>query len=250
MMALTTVSYEIADNRAMVFWRTGTKRNGVLDIRFGFKAPKWEAGIIGELIAIRHLLADAKVFGVLPVMGKSLELNVSNAAIKLMAQTPETDSFASRFAIMLKGRLAGVNINVTQSMEYMLPLDTPITDPAYQVLDAQAWRYTNYRELVKTRSMGDLWVTPHAVRRYAERVSSATDGIRSPWGSLRRRLERHNLAPIKLDKRVERHKMLKYVGDDAQIWSTDSDPMRYVVAVARDGSKTLVTCFERADRYM
>ncbi len=60
MMTLTTVSKKTSNNSALVFWRVGTKRKGILDVRIDFDNE--EADLLAELVAIRYLALDKQVF--------------------------------------------------------------------------------------------------------------------------------------------------------------------------------------------
>lgn len=60
MMTLTTVSKKTSNNSALVFWRVGTKRKGILDVRIDFDHE--EADLLAELLAIRYLALDKQVF--------------------------------------------------------------------------------------------------------------------------------------------------------------------------------------------
>ncbi|MCA2423706.1 hypothetical protein LAZ43_28760, partial [Vibrio alginolyticus] len=53
MMTLTTVSKKTSNNSALVFWRVGTKRKGILDVHIDFDHE--EADLLAELVAIRYL---------------------------------------------------------------------------------------------------------------------------------------------------------------------------------------------------
>ena len=50
MMTLTTVSKKTSNNSALVFWRVGTKRKGILDVRIDFDHE--EADLVSEHVAI------------------------------------------------------------------------------------------------------------------------------------------------------------------------------------------------------
>lgn len=59
MMTLTTVSKKTSNNSALVFWRVGTKRKGILDVHIDFDHE--EADLLAELVAIRYLALDKQV---------------------------------------------------------------------------------------------------------------------------------------------------------------------------------------------
>lgn len=252
MMTLTTVSAATDNNGAVVFWRCGRSRRGVLDVRFMFKAPEGEASVIAELIAIRHLITERKVFNVIPGRGSSLCLNLSNPVAKQLIEGEKPATFASGFARFLQkeSRLGGANIEVSQDMDFMVPLDTPITDPAYEVLMVEAKQYTGYREMVTSPSIGKVWITQHAAKRYIERSNHSADGVRSPWAALSSILRRSKMERVTLRREVMRHKLYKYVGEQAEVWSQPSSPVRFVLVPQKDGSKVLVTVFERKEKYM
>ena len=92
-MTLTTVSKSVSVNSVLVYWRVGTKRKGVLDVRMGFSTEDQE--IIAELIAIRHLIMNAKVFCCTPTTGKGFRVTVSKGAIRKIVQNRSDKAFAS-----------------------------------------------------------------------------------------------------------------------------------------------------------
>lgn len=79
MMTLTTVSKKTSNNSALVFWRVGTKRKGILDVRIDFDNE--EADLLAELVAIRYLALDKQVFAESRA-GAGYKLVVSKGAIK------------------------------------------------------------------------------------------------------------------------------------------------------------------------
>ncbi|KQG26694.1 hypothetical protein APC35_17295 [Acinetobacter baumannii] len=80
MMTLTTVSKKTSNNSALVFWRVGTKRKGILDVHIDFDHE--EADLLAELVAIRYLALDKQVFCREPGAGAGYKLVVSKGAIK------------------------------------------------------------------------------------------------------------------------------------------------------------------------
>ncbi|MEW5137376.1 hypothetical protein AB1Y39_09335 [Escherichia coli] len=108
MMTLTTVSKKTSNNSALVFWRVGTKRKGILDVHIDFDHE--EADLLAELVAIRYLALDKQVFCREPGAGAGYKLVVSKGAIKKLALGKSTKAFAFKFAACLTGRLPGVKI--------------------------------------------------------------------------------------------------------------------------------------------
>jgi hypothetical protein len=54
MMTLNTLSEKRTDSEARVFWRTGTTKKGILDVKLDFEHE--DAALIAELIAFWHFL--------------------------------------------------------------------------------------------------------------------------------------------------------------------------------------------------
>lgn len=251
MMTLTTVSKKISDKNVLVYWRVGTKRKGVLDVRMDFSSEDQE--VIAELIAIRHLIMNKKVFCCTPTSGIGLRLVVSKGAIRKITQGRSDKVFASRFASLLTGRMEGIIIEVSRNMEFM-PDEADADYPMLvEALDASAKDFSSPYEVIETPSIGTLSVTRHAVKRYKERVSSVTGDeiMHRPWASLFSRLRNPDLEISPLDDKVIRHKMRRYgANNKVEIWSHPTDKLRYTVVIRPDNTKILVTVFERNQQYL
>ena len=102
MMTLTTVSKKTSNNSALVFWRVGTKRKGILDVRIN--SDHEEADLLAEIVAIRYLALDKQVFCREPGAGSGYKLVVSKGAIKKLALGKSSKKFAFKFATCLTGR--------------------------------------------------------------------------------------------------------------------------------------------------
>ena len=83
MMILTTVSEKVSETEARVFWRVGTKKKGILDVTLDFAHE--ESALLGELVAIQHLLFAKKVLDREPGSGQGYKLVVSKGAIRKLA---------------------------------------------------------------------------------------------------------------------------------------------------------------------
>ncbi|MBO0216227.1 hypothetical protein J0676_22295, partial [Vibrio sp. Vb2880] len=75
MMILTTLSEKLDDQTSRVFWRVGTKRSGILDVKIDFSHE--DSDLISELSAIQYLLFEEKVMGREPGSGSGYKLVVS-----------------------------------------------------------------------------------------------------------------------------------------------------------------------------
>ncbi len=149
MMTLTTVSKKTSNNSALVFWRVGTKRKGILDVHIDFDHE--EADLLAELVAIRYLALDKQVFAESRA-GAGYKLVVSKGAIKKLALGKSTKAFAFKFAACLTGRLKGATIEVSQSMEFM---DEP-GEGNIELLDVDKQAYTQTHDEISTPAIGPV----------------------------------------------------------------------------------------------
>lgn len=243
MMILTTVSSKTSDTSALVFWRTGTKRKGILDVRLDFAHE--EADLVAELIAIRYLLFDKQVFDRSPGDGAGYLLRVSKGAIRKLARGVSSKTFAIKFAAFLTGRMKGIEIEVSQSREHMEEMG----EGDVEVLDAERQKYTQVHDEIDTPAIGPVLVTRHALERFQARLS--TGDPKKPWASLAGRLRNPDLRMEPLDARVARHKVRKYGrADNIEIWSHPDSSLKYLMVVnGDDHRRVLVTVFERDRAY-
>ncbi|MDF5237657.1 hypothetical protein P3669_24540, partial [Vibrio parahaemolyticus] len=137
MMILTTLSEKLDDQTSRVFWRVGTKRSGILDVKIDFSHE--DSDLISELSAIQYLLFEEKVMGREPGSGSGYKLVVSKGAIKKLARGKSTKKHAQKFAAFLQNRMAGVQIEVSQSREFMADPKSCVT----VLLDANRQEYAN-----------------------------------------------------------------------------------------------------------
>ena len=236
-MTLTTITEKLNDRATRVFWRVGTKRNGILYVAIDFDNE--DADLIAELCAIKHLLFEQKVMSREPVCGTGYQLVVSKDAIKQLAQGKSSKKHALKFAAFLQNRMAGVQIDVSQSHEYMANLDetTPVE------LNAERKKYASTYDAIDTPTMGTVFVTAHAVKQYKRRLS--TGDPKKPWVSLVNRLKHPELKLRTIPDNVLRHKAKKYgTSDNVEAWGHPTSKFTYLF-LNNHGERTLVTVFER-----
>lgn len=240
MMTLTTVAEKIDDESARVFWRTGTTNKGVLDVTLDFESP--DAALICELVAIRHLLFEKQVFDREPGSGAGYKLKVSKGAIRKLAQGKSAKQSAVKFAAFLSGRLQGVAIAVSQSMEFMADPE----EGKVETLLGSREEFAQTFEKIHTPSMGDLLVTQHALDQYQARITSGDP--KRPWMSLVKRLQHPELKIRKLTDKVLDHKARKYGrSDNVEAWGHPSSSFTFLVVKNEAGERVLVTVFERKE---
>ncbi|MBS9424215.1 hypothetical protein [Photorhabdus caribbeanensis] len=242
MMTLTTVAKKTSNNSALVYWRVGTKRKGILDVRIDFEHD--EADLLAELIAIRYLMFNKQVFSREPISGSGYKLEVSKGAIRKLMQGKSSKKFATKFSTFLtKGRMKGIVIEVSQDMALMPALD----ECDVELLNAEQQIYTQaqaYYE-IDTPAIGKVLVTAHAVNQYQARITSGDP--KKPWASLISRLQHPELQIQPFDERTVRHKVRKYGRtDNIEVWGHRDSKFKYLMIIDDDSKKrVLVTVFER-----
>lgn len=238
MMILTTLSEKVSDTQARVFWRVGTKKRGILDVTLDFAHE--ESALLGELVAMQHLLFDRKVFDREPGSGSGYKLVVSKGAIRKLALAKSSKKFAVKFAGFLTNRMKGVSIEVSQDYEFMPTAE----DCEPEELGGERSIYAKTFDEVDTPAMGRILVTQHAVEQYQERITSGSPT--KPWASLVGRLKNPELRIVRLDPKVVKHKLRKY-GRVDEFWGHPTSSFRYVVRREDNGDGVLVTVFERGE---
>lgn len=250
MMQLTTVSKKKSDSIALVYWRVGINRKGVVEVRLD--AGSTDVELIAELAAIRHLLMDCRVLNVRPNSGIGIRLCVSRGAIRKLTKGTSAKKYASRFASLLKGRLQGVDIQVSHSMKYMIHEDDENYAESFSHLDVNTIEYMTPHEVIETPVLGQVAITKHALERYSERLAIIDKGqvARRSWASLARRLRNPELLKQSLDANVLAHKYRKYGSDSkVEIWKHPTDRLHFTVVVSPENQRILVTVFERKEKY-
>ena len=237
MMILNTVSKKTSPNSALVYWRVGTKRKGILEVKLDFSHE--EIDLIAELIAIKHLAFNTQVFGREPGAGSGYKFVVSKGAIRKLALGKSDKKFASKYAAFLTGRMSGATIAVSQDMEFMSDLETE----SVEILQADKQTYTQTFDEIHSPVIGSVLLTQHAIDQFTARISSGDP--KKPWASLVGRLQHPKLKIEPLDAKVAAHKARKYGrSDNIEVWSHPDDVMKYLM-VLKEGKRVLVTVFER-----
>lgn len=245
-MKLTTVSVKTSPRSSRIHWRTGERNRGVVYVSVDFDAPDVE--IICELIAIRFLMFEKKVFNVTPSIGTGFQLTVSKGAIRKIMQGKSDKKHVIKFASFIMSDLKGITLKVDNNMKF-LPKEGD-EDAHVDHVSGDIEKYTNTHTKIETPVLGDVHITAHAVEQYAARHESAGLGLPSkPKQALTRRLQDHNLIKVALPTEVLEHKAKKYgTVDNVEFWSKHNTGIYFVIVNGADGKKTLVTTYTSFQR--
>lgn len=246
MMTLKTICLVSEDSFATVFWSTSREGYNVLKIQVPRSLENRKEA--AELIAIRYLLMEKKVFGSVPERSSSMRLVVSSESIRRLALRRSVPLGVSRYGGYLVGRLDGVSVDVQQQWPEVPELNEQACEGAMESIRPNLKKYRARHDPVSTPAMGELYITYHAAKRYKERTHGLTDdpNLSRAWARLTRRIQHPRLREIKLDDRVIRHKLRRYdnVGQ-ATVWGMPHSDFYCVVVTNDEGIKTLVTIYYR-----
>lgn len=238
MMLLTTSAQPSAGLVTRVFWRTGMRNSGTVEVLMADATE--DAEITAELVAIKYLLFDKQVFDRVPLSAKGYKLIVSRGAIKKLAQGRSDKAHLQHYAFGLTHTMKGVAIEVAHRTDWV----TEQTLENVELIDQSSISIRNH-DIVDTPALGKVLVTQHAVEQYQTRSPNEDPTV--PRATLIRRLSHPELISFALDDRVLAHKARKYGrSDNVEVWGHETSATRFLtVRDEEKGVRTLVTVFRR-----
>lgn len=240
MMMLTTTSTQTSPSTATVRWAAGNTKKGTINITLDFDSDEG-ADLIGELVAIKHLIFEKKVFGVIPTSGRGIKLFVSKGAIKKLVSGKSVKKYATKFAAFFNMRLLDIELEVLHSS----PLLDDVDDYPIESLPAPRNVYAMTQEMVDTPRIGPVLISKHALDQYVDRNNDGQ--MKNPFDSLVKRLQHPQLRQLKIDSKVLEHKARKYgTADNIEIWGHESSTFKFQFLVNEDSRRVLLTVFEKA----
>tara|TARA_R110001583_G_scaffold7080_2_gene35222 strand:+ start:390 stop:1109 length:720 start_codon:yes stop_codon:yes gene_type:complete len=239
MMMLSTYSVLTENQSASVFWRIGLTRGGCVQLTLddGVESDK---ELIAEILAIKYLLYQKRVFDHQIGTGKGFQLNVSKGAIKKCALGKSGKQHVLTHAKYLAG-VPEMNIQVSKD-----DFRNVLEDPQVDVISAED--IIEETRVVETPCLGDVVVLRHAVDRYAQRI---TDGEpKNPWASLVKRLMHPALQRLTIPENVLTHKERKYGSTkNLELWGHSNSALKLLLINEPEKSrKLLITVFQRGNQ--
>lgn len=236
MMQIETRAIDHSGQTVSVAWWTGYSRHGVLNVTLPDISQDFE--IAAELVALRHLLFEEQVFDRVPSSSKGYSLKVSKGAIKKLVQGKSSKKHLLPYAAFLRQRMEGVLIDVSRNSEWVkMACDGSSRDITVSIDDLDIHEYLD------TPSLGRIYITRHAVKRYEERHPG--EEMSNPWRSLTTRLMNPNLVRVEIPRKALLHKAMRHGrADNIEAWGHPDSRFVYLV-VADHGRKTLVTVFRK-----
>lgn len=246
MMLKTICEVNKADSHATVYW--SSKRQGYNVLKVQVPRSLEERREAAELIAIRYLLMEKKIFGVLPESSQSFELFVSCGAIKRLANRRPVSDHLRRYGGFLLGCLDGVSIEVRH---HWIGNDDLCVENAESVesIRPNLKKYSTRHAPINTPVLGELYITSHAARRYKERSPElrADTNLSRAWSRLAKRVQHKRLEKVHLSDKVMAHKMGRYASVGVgSIWSVPSSDCFFVVVQDKDDNNLLATVYYRS----
>ncbi len=236
MMQLETRTIDQPGNLVVVAWWTGYTNHGLLHVEL--PASIHDRDVAAELVAIRHLMFDREVFNRSPSSSKGYSLKVSKGAIKKLVQGKSTKKHLAPYAAFLNQRLEGISIDVSRNTDW---LDMAKAGTIEHVTVGDD--VTTLHEKLTTPAIGQIYLTRHAVKRYAER--HAGEGMTNPWRSLTARLMNPDLQRVEIPRPALLNKAMRHGrSDNVEAWGHPDSRFVYLV-VEESGKRTLVTVFRK-----
>lgn len=238
MMILTTSTQPSSGLVTRVQWKTGMRNSGTVEVMLADATE--DAEVMAELVAIKYLLFDMKVFDRVPMSAKGYKLVVSRGAIKKLAQGRSDKQHLKRHAYILSTTLKGIAIEVAHRADWV----TEQTHENVERIDESAIRIRNH-DIVDTPVMGKVLITQHAVDQYQTRSPSEAPSV--PRATLIKRITHPDLVNFALDERVLAHKARRYGrSDNVEVWGHETSTTRFLtVRDEEEGIRTLVTVYRR-----
>tara|TARA_R110002051_G_scaffold323906_1_gene419035 strand:+ start:1952 stop:2683 length:732 start_codon:yes stop_codon:yes gene_type:complete len=197
--------------------------------------PQAANDLIGEFIAIRHLLFSTKVFDRFPVSGEGHSFSLSSEkSYQIVTGARKTKNIVP-YARFLWTDMAGAKIDIAVDDGW---IQSAIDGP---VLDVYFDHYNHTGKITYVMpDFGKVQISPHAVERYTERN---TDFIKAPRRSLMRFLNKEGFTKTKMPDSVLKHKRMRYgPNDPVEVWTYPESGL-YLLFVLKDGYKELVTIY-------
>lgn len=247
MMTLKTICRTTEESHVQVFWSMRRDSYNLLNIQIPRSVP--DRRIVAELIAIRYLVMEKKVFGSVPESSKSMRLIVSSGAIRKLALRRTRKSNIIPYGSFLLARLDGVDVQVQHKWDTIDEVSAEACPGSVESIRPSLKKYSVRTDAVSTPKMGDLHITYHAAKRYMERTEGFQDdeNVSRAWSRLAKRVQHANWEPKELPDKVLNYKLRRYAKLGlATVWGMLHSDLNLVVVTNNEGISTLVTVYYRA----
>lgn len=210
MQYLRVLAVPAADGQFDVYW-TNTELESVRGIAHVVVSSSIgkDRNIVAELHTLQYLLEEVESIGKNVAGSSSIKLIVSAGAIKKLARQASDKEALVKHAKFLTHRFYGCKIEVKKDMEWMRGISGSIIR---LTLDAT----TPLDETIIVHGLGEVTVTSHVVKRFAERISKARSAMFTmgeAWRALRKMAGDEQV--IEVDKSTSK-KRLKYAIEGRQ----------------------------------
>ncbi len=219
---LTTYSDKTSLTTAIIHWRSSATKCGVIEVTLPYESL--DIDIVGELVALQHLIIDKEIFGKNAFHGEGLKVEVSKGAIKKILTGKTIKKEIIKYASFIPFLLQGISIKTHKKCSKNDVFEGCISEKI--VVDVE--KYTNTRLLVSSPVIGDIEITSHSVGRYLERVKPESGDIKFPLKSLVLRLTNPDLRQVTLPENVVSHKLRKYgESDEFSVWKHPTSTLNF-----------------------
>lgn len=219
---LTTYSAQTSPTTAVVHWRSSTIKCGIIEVTLPYESL--DVDIVGELVALQHLIVDKEIFGQSVLHGDGLEIEVSKGAIKKILTGKTTKKEIIKYASFIPFLLQGISLKTHKKCSKNDAFEGRISEK----ITVDIEKYTNTRILVSSPVIGGIEITSHSVNRYLERIRDESGDVKFPLKSLVARLTNPDLRQVTLPKKVVSHKIRKYgESDEFSVWKHPTSTLNF-----------------------
>lgn len=249
MYSLHTRSTLKSSNVCIVEWFSGKNKHGLLEVHLNFEHKKHESAIIGELLAIQHLIFDKNVFNMPKVVtpnhvhlyASSVEiLNIHSNSHGLSSSIYHASSF-------LRNRFKGVTVKLFIDEEKFehIDRDRSVVE-TFTVDNPHISRFTHIH--LDAPAIGQLMINTHAIDQYINHHVGSGNPLKDPINSLFSRLMNTELKRIDIPTHVLRHKLFEYQNNEnIEVWGHPNATLKFLI-VTEDNVRMLRTVFRKGYR--
>ncbi|AIW22649.1 hypothetical protein F0267_00725 [Vibrio coralliilyticus] len=247
MHPLHTRATVISAKVCQVEWFAGKNKCGLLNVQLDFDHKKHETALIGELLAIQHLIFDKNIFSMTKVVSPNyVQLFVSSLQILNIHSNPNgLSSQVYHASSFLRNRFKGVSLELFIDENKFEFINRSIVD-IFPVEDPLIKHFTHI--YLDAPALGSIMVNTHAIDQYIKHHESTGNPLKHPIDSLVSRMMNPELLKMDIPEHVLRHKLFEYQNNEnIEVWGHPNATLKFLV-VTDDNVRTLRTVFRKGFR--
>ena len=247
MHPLHTRATALSTNLCQVEWFAGRNKCGLLNVQLDFAHKKDETAVIGELLAIQHLIFDKNIFSMTKIVSPSyVQLFASSLEILNIHANPNGLSSqvycASSF---LRNRFKGVSLGLFLDENKFEYINRSIVD-IFPVADPRIKHFTHI--YIDAPALGHLMINTHAIDQYVKHHENNGNPLKHPIESLVSRMMNPELEQLDIPAHVLKHKLFEHQNNEnIEVWGHPNATLKFLI-VTDNNIRMLRTVFRKGYR--